>query len=149
MGSSAPKILNHEYNEKNKDINAKPKSDKIKIKYNIYSDSNKIRLFGDQFVKRYKDKCKLIINKIEGNLCTFINVEKIKSQKTELVVTLKGISNIKNMSYMFSECNNLSPISDFSKFDLTDIKDISFIFNGCSLLTKLPDISSWNTILIF
>ena len=60
MGSSAPKTQNPIYNEGSKDKNVKPKSDKIKIKYNIYSDSNKIRLFGDQFVKRYKDKCKLI-----------------------------------------------------------------------------------------
>ena len=146
MGLTSSKTNNPENNEENKIKDIKPKRDKIKIKYFIEQDSNKIRLFGDQFVKRYKDKCKLIINKIEGNLCTFINVEKIKSQKTELVVILKGISCIKNMSYMFSECNNLSSLSDFSKFDLTDIKDISYIFSGCTLLTSLPDISSWNTI---
>ena len=63
MGTSAPKSENHENNEESKDKNLKPKNDKIKIKYNIYQDSTKIRLFGDKFVKRYKDKCKLIISK--------------------------------------------------------------------------------------
>ena len=146
MGLSASKQENQEKIVNNKNLNKElNKIDKVKIKYNI-NESNKIRLFGDQFIKRYKNKCKIIINKKEGNICTYLNVEKIKEQTNELVITLKGFSNIKNMSYMFSECNNLSSLSDFSKFDLTDIKDISYLFSGCYSLTSLPDISSWNTI---
>ena len=147
MGFSSSKQENQEKNEivQNLEKDESEKIDKIKIIYNI-NDSNVIRLFGDKFVKRYKNKCKLIINKKEGNICTFINVEKIKSTKKELNVTLKGISEIKNMSYMFSECNNLSPLSDLSKLKMTNINDISYMFNGCSMLTHLPDISSWNTL---
>ena len=77
------------------------KKDKIKIIYNI-GDENEIRLFGDKFVKRYRNKFKLIINKREGNICSHINIPKNIIQIQVLEVILKGISDIKNLSYMFS-----------------------------------------------
>ena len=55
MGLSASKQENQEKIVNNKNLNKElNKIDKVKIKYNI-NESNKIRLFGDQFIKRYKN----------------------------------------------------------------------------------------------
>ena len=55
MGFSASKNDNQEKIGNDENVNKKTKKkDKIKIIYNI-NDSNVIRLFGDKFVKRYKN----------------------------------------------------------------------------------------------
>ena len=61
MGFSTSKPL-----EDKQEKESKPKINKIKLVYNIEGENNVIRLFGDKFYKRYKNKLQLIINKIKN-----------------------------------------------------------------------------------
>ena len=47
------------------------------------------------------------------------------------------------MSYMFSNCSNLTSL-DVSKFDTSKVTNMSYMFSNCSNLTSL-DLSSFNT----
>ena len=143
--------------------------DEINIKYKNTKERN-IRLFGDIFVENNKNICKIIVNGVEHELCSHFNLENFND---EFEIKLKGIKNVKNMSYMFNECNNLislpnihkwntfnvtdmswmfsncsslSYISDISKWNICNVEDLSFMFYNCSSLKNLPDISKWNAI---
>ena len=56
-----------------------------------------------------------------------------------------NISNVINMSGIFTGCTILKSLPDLSKWNTSQVTDISSIFYGCSSLEKLPDISKWNT----
>ena len=56
-----------------------------------------------------------------------------------------NISNVNNMSYMFSGCNSLESLPDISKWDTKNVNDMSYMFCGCNSLSSLPDISKWDT----
>ena len=45
-----------------------------------------------------------------------------------LELVLKVLSNVTNMSYIFSKCNSLLNISNISKWNISNIKDISYLF---------------------
>ena len=55
------------------------------------------------------------------------------------------ISNVTNISSIFSHCYSLQNLPDISKWNISNVKDISKIFLECSSLSYLPDISNWNT----
>ena len=56
-----------------------------------------------------------------------------------------NISNVNNMSYMFSGCNSLESLPDISKWDTKNVNDMSHMFSLCRSLISLPDISKWDT----
>ena len=116
----------------------------ITILYNIKKwqrNEGKIKIFGENFVKNNKNKCKIIINGREYELEEeFI----IKNEKT-IEIKLIGISKITNTSYMFSGCSSLSNLPDISKWNTDNVIDMSYMFSGCSLLSFFPDISKWDT----
>ena len=86
------------------------------------TNGSQIKLFGSDFVKRNKDKCKIINNEKEYDLMeyfTFYNNYNHKSSKIQLRI----YNNITDISFMFFECEELLSISDLSvdKFNITDI----------------------------
>ena len=115
----------------------------------IYKVNNKnyIPIFGLDFVKKYKKKCKILYlgkeheftNEIKlGILETFFNRPKT------LEIKLIGIMNITNMNHMFSGCSTLFSIPDISNLNTTNVKYMNSMFRGCKSLSSLPDISKWN-----
>ena len=108
----------------------------------IYKKGKKdeIRLFGKEFVKNNKDKCKMVINNKEYNIKEFY-----KLNNKDLKLKLIGIKDIISMKCIFSECENLYSLPDINKWDTKNITDMSFIFYKCSNLVELPDISKWDT----
>ena len=86
----------------------------IIIIVNIENNNNeeKIRIFGENFVNKYKDKCKIVYGEEEFELQEYIEL-KDNSEKIEF--KLKGKNNITDMSYMFSCCNKLTSIEMLSK----------------------------------
>jgi len=147
----------------------------VKIKYKINKDykSNKIKIFGDAFVRNNRYKISFIFNGKEKELLEpYLELDSDDLNKNYIEITLKTAKIISNMSYIFSGCDLLSPTTDFSNwntyyvtnmsymfygcefleelpnisyFNTNKVKDMSFMFSGCKSLKKIPDISSWNT----
>ena len=63
-----------------------------------------IRIFGDEFLKNNENICKIIINGNELPLTTHKDVDKNQLNNGIFEIKLKGIKNITNMRYMFSDC---------------------------------------------
>ena len=111
----------------------------INIIYEINKEKEyEINIFGSEFVKNNKNKCKMIIDNKEYEIAKEYNINKLN-------IKLKGIDKVNNMSYMFCRCSTLSSLSDISNWDTNNVKDMSRIFKCCSSLSSLPDISNWNT----
>ena len=115
----------------------------ITIQYNI-CDDYRIKLFGGNFVDNNKNKCTIIIDKKEYNLCEYYKDENLKLKKI-LEIKLKGIKNITNISYMFYGCHSLSSLPDISKWNTKNVIYMSSMFSSCNSLSSLPDISKWDT----
>ena len=113
----------------------------INIIYLINGD-NFINIFGSIFVENNKNIYKMIIDNMEYKLAEKYNVK--RSNNNKLKIKLKGINNITDMSYMFSECSSLSSLPDISKWNTNNVTNMSCMFNGCSSLSSLPDILKWN-----
>ena len=125
--------------------NNEPILNQITIKYGINEKDNKIRIFGEKFVNNNKDKCKLTIYDNEYELCEYINKDIIPEKSDILEIKLTETLQVTNLSDMFSYCDTLLPISDFSNWNTTNVNNMSAMFSYCSLLTSLPNISNWNT----
>ena len=100
-------------------------------------ENDLIRIFGDEFVWRNKNKCKIIINNEEKDLCNFIDTTNILLNNNILEITLIKTKNIINISHMFDNCNLLKTISDFSEWGTKNVTDISYLFYGCENLINL------------
>ena len=102
--------------------------DEIKIIYKV--KDKEVRLFGEDFVKRNKNNCKLIIDGKEQELKEKYSFGIFSSKKDILEIKLKGIENITDMSYMFYKCNNLNNLN-LSSFDTKNVTDMSHMFFCC------------------
>ena len=118
--------------------------DEINIKYKV-DNLKEIKLFGEDFVKRNKKNCSLIINGKEQVLNKKYSFGMFDSKKNILEIKLKGITNITNMNGMFNKCISLLSLPNIFKWNTSKITDISYLFFGCNSLLSLPDISKWNT----
>ena len=106
----------------------------------------KVKMFGSNFVdNNNKQKCKIIYNNIEYELQEYLNDIDKKNINDKIIIKLKGIKNITDMSYMFGHCESLYSITDLSKWNSAKVTDFSFMFFCCKSLTSLPDLSKWNT----
>jgi len=108
-------------------------------------EMSKNKLFGEIFVRNNKNNCKIVINGKEKELVSFYDIEKLE-ENGMLEIKLKGINNIKNMSFMFCGCLSLLSLPDISKWNIYNVTNIGYIFCGCLSLTELADISKWNII---
>ena len=114
----------------------------INIIYDINEydkERGRIKIFGKDFIKNNKNKCKIIINEKENKL---IEEYKIKdNNKNKLEIKLIGINNINDMSGMFRGCLSLSNLPDISKWNTKNVNNMSGMFNGCKSLSSIPDIT--------
>ena len=129
---------------KNKKIDNINEEIKNIFKNKLGEEVSKNKLFGEIFVRNNKNNCKIIINGKENELVSFYDIEKLEENEI-LEIKLKGIYNIKDMSFMFCGCLSLFSLPDISKWNINKVNNISGLFSGCSSLTELPDISKWNT----
>jgi len=140
------------------------------IKY-LIREEKKIQIFGRDFVKNNKGKCKIFINNTEQELYQYLdtkNLNDIKSIEIKLIeiktitdmskmfnnciwlyalpdISKWDMSLVTNMSFMFSCCLSLANFEGISKWDISNVTDISYMFWGCSTFKMIPDISNWNT----
>ena len=96
-----------------------------------------IRIFGDKFVQNNKYNCFLFINNKKEKLC-----HKYYFKKIPEIFIIKLIENkpIKDISYMFSECNYLFYLPDFSDLKIEKIDKKKYLFYHCYSLIFTPDI---------
>ena len=114
---------------------------RIKIIYENKENINKIRIFGEEFVEKNKNKCKILFkNKIYD-----LQSEFYCKKNSQLEIELIGIINITNMSHIFNSCSSLLLLPDISKWNTDKIIDMSHLFYYCSSLKSLPDLSRWKT----
>ena len=117
---------------------------KMQIIYNIEKNTEKIRLFGDNFVKNNKNNCYLLIDGKQKELCTEFILNPNQKQNDYLEIKLTEIQKITNMSCMFNQCR-LYKIPEISNLVSKYVTDISGMFYQCESLISLPDISKWDT----
>ena len=120
--------------------------DYIIIKYKKEKNKNKIKIFGEEFVKNNFKHCKIIYDNNEHELSEYINVDNIKDIKNNVLeIKLIGINDISNAYRMFWECSTLIELPDIFKWNTNNVTDMEYMFSGCSSLSSLPDISKLNT----
>ena len=156
----------------NKLINMYKESNKDIIKYKINENDKQIKIFGQKFVLNNWDNCRIIYKDKECKLCEYIELENLKNRDKILEIKLKVVRELKDISYMFTDCNSLISVSktlswktdnitkmmgmfagctslqvlpDLSLIDTSKITNMRGIFYGCQSLKSLPDISKWNT----
>ena len=156
----------------NKLINMYKESNKDIIKYKINENDKKIKIFGQKFVVNNWDNCRIIYKDQECKLCEYIELENLKNRDKILEIKLKVVRELKDISYMFADCESLISVSrtlswktdsitimmglfagctslqvlpDLSLIDTSKITNMRGIFLGCQSLKSLPDISKWNT----
>ena len=117
----------------------------IYIKYKV--DKNEIRLFGNDFVQRYKNICRIIINGKEEELRELKTFSRFGKKIEQYEIKLRGIQNIDNLNHMFYNCESLLSLPDISKWNISNVTDMSYMFSWYKSLTSssLPGISKWNT----
>ena len=128
-----PKILKI-YDKMNKN--------EIDLIYNKQNNENDIKIFGDDFVSKNKDLCKIIYNNKEYDLTQKIDCKDIKDNR--LKIKLKGINNVTDLTSMFEGCSQLSNLSNFSNWNTSYVFNMDKLFNNCKS-SELPDISNLNT----
>jgi len=147
--ATIPKIkLNEELN-KNIKIEEELKVnsiDEVKLIYKIDKSKLNVKIFGADFVKNNKDRCKIRHSQGTIELREYFDIDDNLKNKEILEIILVGITKVTNMNNMFQECRTLLTISDMSKLDMTKVTDISGMFSICESLTAIPDISRWNTV---
>ena len=110
----------------------------ITIIYNI-NNQKKIKIFGSDFVKNNKNKCKIIYNNITKEISEYININDNEIKQQTIQIKLIDIQNVTNMSNMFSGCNALSSLPDISKWDTKNVTNMSYMFYGCNALKNIPN----------
>ena len=136
------------------------------LKYKI--NENIIRIFGEEFVKKNKDKVKIIFKDDEIDLKKKAFVQ-LKKGNNNFVIGLKVMNKLTDLSYLFYNCSSLIEVKNV-KFDfsgitdttymfgncyslksidilsfekLSNLKNMNGMFSGCSSLTSLPDMYYW------
>ena len=117
----------------------------IDIIYKVNKEENKLKLFGEKFVQNNKSNCTIVINGIEYDLVSFINIKDYNYDNSgKFKIKLYGVKNIIDMSYIFHKCPNLIEVPNISQMNTTKVTNMSRLFEGCTLLESLPNISNWD-----
>ena len=82
----------------------------------------------------------MIIDNKECEINEEYNIKTYNNNKFK--ITLKGINNVTDMSFMFYECSSLSSLPDISKININNVTNMNLMFFKCSSLLSLPDISN-------
>lgn len=130
--------------EGRKDNTGEKKLNTLNIEYKITNATNKLRIFGAEFVKNNKDKVVLNFNgKEEEKELTEFYPGTISG--SSIFVKLTEKESLTNMGFMFNDCTNLYSVPDFDQWDMYNVTNLSHLFTNCSNLEELPNIAKWDT----
>ena len=111
------------------------------IKYKINKGDEKVRIFSANFVLNNWDSCQIICEDKEYPLTEYFDLKNYKSNDKILEIKLKIIRDMKDISFMFSDCSSLISISKLLTWNTDNIISMKGMFAGCSSLVSLPDLS--------
>ena len=100
----------------------------INNKSNFIENEDAINIFGQKFVENNKNVCKMIIENKEYNITKKFYFKNFSNNI--LNIKLKGIDNITNMSYMFSDCNMLFEIEGLSSINTIKVNNMECMFRN-------------------
>jgi len=130
------------------------KNKKFNLKYKVENEKKKIILFGENFVKKIKNKCYLIINNNDCELMHEYKFPQKGEQTVTLVITVDDInfsqmfSNfylMHRMGFTFMDYNPyLIDISSLKNLDVSECKDLSGMFNGCTNIQNFEFLKNWD-----
>ena len=127
------------------DNSSSDKLNQMAIIYKIDNNQDEIRLFGKYFVENNKNKCILLIDGQQIELCETLKLNNNQKNKNTLKVKLIENNNIISMNYMFSYCKSLISLPDIDKWNTKNVTDMGYMSNSCTILKSLSDISNWDT----
>ena len=119
--------------------------DTIDIIYS-FPYQNSIKLFGTEFVERYKmnKAIKIIHNGNEYSLTEHFPITNDDNQNGLFKIKLKGVNMMTDLKYMFRFVNNLLDVPNISRMDTSNVENMHAMFEGCNKLVKLKGINRWN-----
>ena len=144
-------INNEYYNNKNNNINNEIeiflKINKLDINKKIYfldnidfiEDKTYIKHFHDNLKELNKNNTQLYINDKKYNFQKYFVPEK----EGEYIIKLIFKINIKDCSFMFAVCKNITNIN-FKYFNTSNVFNMRYMFSGCENIKDL-DLSSFDT----
>lgn len=107
---------------------------------------SRVKIFGKNFVERYKGYIKISINGKElMDLCTYVSVGTIKNGKVKISIYTRGGGAVVSLKGMFIECRYIGAIFGLSGMSTRKVIDMSHMFQGCENLTHLSDTCKWDT----
>jgi surface protein len=110
----------------------------------MYKKESKIKLFGENFIKNNRNNCIIMINNKIQEKWDYYNLEE-DNRNDNIIVKLIEKTEIKDLSYMFYECESLLSILMESEWNMNHFTNLSYMFYNCISLRDLTDISNWNT----
>ena len=117
--------------------------DTIDIIYHMPCSDN-IKIFGTEFVSRYKNICKIIHNGVESPIIEYYFLSYDDIQNDDFRIKLKGINLVNDMSYMFRKCKYLKELPNISRIDTSNKTNMKVMLEECKYLEKLPNLKRWN-----
>ena len=139
-------------------LNNENEEKEIGIIYIIPKKLHDLRLFGDDFVKNNKDKCKLLFydekrdKEIEYELCSLLKTDFInditepKESCNCFRVVLKLNEDLTDLSSMFKDCITLISFDHFfSNLKTEKVTTMSRMFEGCIFLQDFENIDQLKT----
>ena len=104
--------------------------DEINIIYKI-GDEDRIKIFGETFVKNNRNICKIIYNSKEEEIKEYIQ----KPLENDLLkIKLKGLKKLLSFESMFENCTLLLNLPDISNLNTIKIANMSHLFSQCHSL---------------
>jgi len=112
-------------------------NDEIIYKINKYE--NKVKIFGEDFVKNNSDKFEIIYKNITYKITEYLDAKEEEEEVNNLYyrfvkIKLKGINNVIDMSFMLYKCSSLLSLPDISRWDTNNITNMRYMFYECSHL---------------
>ena len=118
-------------------------SKEITLIYKINKNDQKVKIFGDEFVRNNESKCKMSIDGKDCELKSEIYLNKeIQRKKSKLIIVLKDVNKINNMDEAFKDTSLMSA-PDLAKLDTTNFASMRGTFQNCFYLDNLQDLE-WN-----
>ena len=119
----------------------------VLIIYEVRDLENKyIQIFGDEFVKKNKDKCELILyneKKKKRLVYDFDSKLEIKTaynfkfNKQFFSIILKAKEDLTDLSSMFKDCIHLLTVDKLSNINTEQVTTMASMFEGCENLLRL------------